>query len=159
MDRGVILSVLIFLHCKQVFINAKLICNGVYRPLEVGKWKNSLKHLDSGVVENKPTSEGQVYVYENDFPGYTIKYIHVDNLAIRTCGARAEIKSGGVGQSTVLIVIHAKANNEIRAVVDIWGVKAYEKPSPKLRPINIEKNVKSLYVLKSFRMVNHNLNY
>lgn len=128
----------------------------------MGTWKYSLKHLDSGVVENKPVSlsEGQIYVYENEFPGYTIKYIHVDNLAMRTCGASAEIKSGGVDKSTVLIVMHAKANNEIRAVVDIWGLKNSQRSSHKsLLTSKGKKDLKSLYVLKGFRTVNHNINY
>ncbi|KOB70913.1 Uncharacterized protein OBRU01_14151 [Operophtera brumata] len=114
-------------------------------PLEVGFWKHTLKNLDSAVVENKPVSmsEGQVYVYENSFPGYTVKYIHVDNLAVRTCGARASLKSGGIGTSTLLIILHADANQEIRSVVDIWGVEDGKRST--VLPVNFN-NMKSMYL-------------
>ncbi|CAH4038636.1 unnamed protein product [Pieris brassicae] len=125
-------------------------------PLEIGEWHQSLNHMDSAVVENRPVTinEGQLYVYENYFPGYTINYIHVDNVAIKSCGASATIKKGGVGSSTVLIILHAGTNEEIRSVIDIWGTKHREVTTKSL--LQGMNNLKSLYLFKDFRAVNHN---
>lgn len=143
------------IHAPCVY--SRSFCEKPNEPLEVGIWKPNLKHLDSAVVENKPVSmsEGQVYVYENHFPGYTIKYIHVDNLAVRTCGAHAAIKAGGVGTSTLLIVLHADANQEIRSVVDIWGVENAEKST--VRAVNINK-MKSMYLVNNKTIIVHHNN-
>lgn len=50
-------------------------CEKTKALFEMGEWNGSLKHMDSATIENKPVfaSEGQVYVYENTFPGYTIR--------------------------------------------------------------------------------------
>lgn len=152
-----------------VTAEARMFCEKTKAPLELGEWKYDLKHMDSAVVENMPVSisEGQVYVYENYFPDYVIKYIHVDNLAIRSCGASAAIRSGGVDTSSVLIVLHADINQEIRSVVDIWGerksadaVTATDKTAKmrNIRPADA-KNIKSLYLFKELRAVNHNRAY
>ncbi|CAH0716303.1 unnamed protein product, partial [Brenthis ino] len=127
-------------------------------PLEVGIWHHHLKHIDSAVVENRPVSinEGQVYVYENHFPGYTIDYIHVDNVAIKSCGASAAIKKGGIGTSSVLIVLHAATNEEIRSVIDIWGTKQFERNTQSIPVEDKFGNMKSLYLFKELRAVNHN---
>ncbi|CAH0703157.1 unnamed protein product [Spodoptera exigua] len=100
-----------------------MFCKKPKAPLELGEWEYHLKHMDSAVVENPPLSinEGQMYVYENYFPNYTIKYIYVDNLAMRSCGASAAIKTGGIDSSYVVLVLHAHINQEIRSVIDIWG--------------------------------------
>ncbi|XP_028033318.1 uncharacterized protein LOC114245366 [Bombyx mandarina] len=147
---------------KLIFIisnvDARIFCEKNKMPLEVGEWHKDYKQMDSAIVENSPVTinEGQLYVYENYFPGHTIKYIHVDNLAIRSCGASASIKNGGVGTSSVLIVLHADSNQEIRSVIDIWGVKNYEKTTRRaLNPESL-KNMKSLYLFKELRAVNHN---
>ncbi|CAH0577788.1 unnamed protein product [Chrysodeixis includens] len=153
-----------------VAAEARMFCEKTKAPLELGVWKYDLKHMDSAVVENMPVSisEGQVYVYENYFPDYIIKYIHVDNLAIRSCGASAAIRSGGVDTSSVLIVLHADINQEIRSVVDIWGerrgatsaAKAPAGKAPNQRTIRpADKNIKSLYLFKTLRAVNHNTAY
>ncbi|KAM3968491.1 uncharacterized protein ACR2FA_009274 [Aphomia sociella] len=140
---------------------ARIFCEKTKIPLEEGKWRSDLQHMDAAVVENRPVSisEGQVYVYENYFPGYTIRYINVDNLAMKTCGASASIKQGGVGSSSVLIVLHADSNQEIRSVVDIWGTKNYEPRRPKLEMDDNIKNMKSLYLFKELRAVHHNKGY
>uniref|UniRef100_A0A2A4JD78 Uncharacterized protein n=1 Tax=Heliothis virescens TaxID=7102 RepID=A0A2A4JD78_HELVI len=141
--------------------DARMFCEKTKAPLELGEWKYTLKHMDSAVVENPAVSisEGQVYVYENYFPGYTIRYIHVDNLAIKTCGASASIKAGGVGTSSVLIVLRAFINQEIRSVVDIWGEKialnSTQTSQPHLNPDEV-KNIKSFYSFKDTRALNHN---
>ncbi|KAL0851730.1 hypothetical protein ABMA28_000049 [Loxostege sticticalis] len=143
--------------------HARMFCAKTKLPLEVGEWKHDLKHLDSAVVENKPVSitEGQVYVYDNYFPGFTIRYIHVDNVAIRSCGASAVIKAGGVGTSSVLIVLHAEANQEIRSVVDVWGTRNEAPPQKKKVLVDTKemKNVKSLYLFDKMRAVHHNNGY
>ncbi|KAJ8737997.1 hypothetical protein PYW08_000592 [Mythimna loreyi] len=141
--------------------DARKFCEKTKAPLEVGEWKYDLKQLDSAVVENPPNSinEGQVYVYENYFPNYTIKYIHVDNLAIKTCGAGAAIKSGGLGSSSVLIVLSARINQEIRSVIDIWGTKDTTNNSTNTisqRNYVGSMNTKSLYLFKHMRAVSHN---
>ncbi|XP_060809494.1 uncharacterized protein LOC132903937 [Amyelois transitella] len=129
-------------------------------PLELGKWHNTLIQMDSAVVENNPVNimEGQVYVYENYFPGHIIKYIHVDNLAQKTCGASAQIKDGGIGKNSVMVVLHAGANQEIRSVVDVWGVKDASLPRVTLRRYMDEnsKYMKSLYLFQGLRTLNHN---
>ncbi|XP_022833183.1 uncharacterized protein LOC111361083 [Spodoptera litura] len=141
-----------------------MICKKTKAPLELGEWRYDLKHMDSAVVENPPVSinEGQMYVYENYFPNYTIKYIHVDNLAIRSCGASAAMRTGGIGSSYVLIVLHAHINEEIRSVVDIWGerkkVITEELPRTPLKPDEMT-SLKSLYLFKHLRAVNHNSAY
>ncbi|CAG9558585.1 unnamed protein product [Danaus chrysippus] len=142
------------------FAKARLFCEKTKMPLEVGEWSHQMKRMDSAVVENRPVSinEGQIYVYENNFPGYIIKYIHVDNVAIRSCGASADIKKGGVGSSSVLIVLHAATNEEIRSVIDIWGIKSMDTPKttkPMILDENID-NMKSLYLFQKLRAVNHN---
>ncbi|XP_028173664.1 uncharacterized protein LOC114362447 [Ostrinia furnacalis] len=144
-------------------IHARMFCEKTKLPLEVGVWRHDLQHMDSAVVENKPVSitEGQVYVYDNYFPGYTIKYIHVDNVAIKSCGASATIKMGGIGTSTVLIVLHADTNQEIRSVIDVWGTKD-EAPVPKKKALPFSKdikNLKSLYLFGKLRAVHHNRGY
>jgi hypothetical protein len=74
--------------------------------------------------------------------------IHVDNVARRTCGASAMIKSVGVGTPTVLIVLQAESNQEIRSAVDVWGVKNKEKPKlPQFTTDSNIKNIRSLYLL------------
>lgn len=147
--------------------DARMFCEKTKAPLELGEWKYDLKQLDSAVVENPPMSinGGQTYVYENYFPKYTIKYIHVDNLAIRSCGASASIKSGGVDSSYVLIVLTARINQEIRSVIDIWG-KAETNHTTEQSANNFTairrsdpddwKNIKSLYLFKNMRAVSHN---
>ncbi|PZC76592.1 hypothetical protein B5X24_HaOG204432 [Helicoverpa armigera] len=144
--------------------DARMFCEKTKAPLELGQWQYSLKHMDSAVVENPAVSinEGQVYVYENYFPGYTIRYIHVDNLAIRTCGASASIKAGGVGASSVLIVLRAYINQEIRSVIDIWGEKkvsnntnALNNTQLSLNPEEV-KNINYNYLFKDTRALNHN---
>ncbi|XP_045784150.1 uncharacterized protein LOC123880203 [Maniola jurtina] len=154
MDR---LTLLLFLSC----VNARLFCEKTKVPLEMGKWHHRLQHMDSAVVENRPVSihEGQIYVYENTFPGFIINYIHVDNVAIRSCGASATIKKGGVGTSSVLIVLHAATNEEIRSVVDIWGTKTFERTTRKIFVDENIGNLKSLYLFKELRTVNHNKGY
>ncbi|XP_068620026.1 uncharacterized protein [Battus philenor] len=140
-------------------------CNGRFCknkiPLEIGKWSHNLKHLDSVVIENGPVSmrEGQVYVYENFFPNYIIKYVHVDNVAIKSCGANAEIKKGGVDSSSVLIVLHADTNEEIRSVIDIWGTKSRIVIETVAAPQDSNKSMKSLYLLKELRAINHNIGF
>ncbi|XP_059055420.1 uncharacterized protein LOC131849366 [Achroia grisella] len=143
------------------YSEARIFCEKAKIPLEEGVWSHDLQHMDAAVVENRPVSitEGQIYVYENYFPGYMIKYINVDNLAMRSCGASASIKKGGVGFSSVLIVLHAESNQEIRAVIDIWGTKNYE---PKIHKVIIDddiKNMKSLHLFKGVRVVHHNKGY
>lgn len=152
---------LLLLCVLATHVHTREFCEKSKIPLEMGVWKHFFKHMDSAVVENKPVSmtEGQVYVYENYFPGHTIKYIHVDNLAVKTCGASATIKSGGVGTSTLLIILHADTNQEIRSVIDIWGV---ENPGQTtVRPVKAAdlKNMKSMYLFKDFRSVSHNNKY
>ncbi|CAG4942739.1 unnamed protein product [Colias eurytheme] len=117
--------------------------------------------MDSAVVENRPVTinEGQVYVYENYFPGYIINYIHVDNVAMKSCGASASIKKGGIGTSSVLIILHAETNEEIRSVIDIWGTKHFEQTTRTLPKDENTKNLKSLYLFKELRAVNHNKKY
>lgn len=126
---------------------AKIFCERDKIPLEIGQWRSNLKHMDSVVVQNNPVSinEGQTYVYDNFFPGYIIKYIHVHNLAMKSCGASASVKSGGVGTSSILIILHADRNQEIRSVVDIWGdnLKVTTKP-PQLN----FGNITSLYLFR-----------
>lgn len=143
-----------------VYYVEAMFCGSTKVPLEIGVFKHGYAHMDSTVVENKPVtiSEGQFYVYENDFPNHIIKYIHVDNLAMKTCGAKAMLKSGGVGTSTVLIILHAATNQEIRTVVDIWGVKISDPVRITKPPLPKDKlkNMKSLYLFKDFRTVNHN---
>ncbi|RVE44628.1 hypothetical protein evm_010714 [Chilo suppressalis] len=136
--------------------NARQFCERSKMPLEVGEWRHNLQHLDAAAVENGPVSitQGQVYVYENYFPGYTIRYIHVDNLARRTCGASATLKSGGVGTSSVLVVLQAEAHDEIKSVVDVWGTRT-GAPQPKPSPPP-PANLRSLYLFKTLRAVNHN---
>ncbi|KAJ8736808.1 hypothetical protein PYW07_000079 [Mythimna separata] len=136
--------------------DARMFCEKTKAPLEMGEWRYDLKQLDSAVVENPPNSinEGQTYVYENYFPNYTIKYIHVDNLAIKTCGASASIKSGGLGSSSVLIVLTARINQEIRSVVDIWGKKNTVSNATDTPPRY--KKIKSLYMFRNMRAVSHN---
>ncbi|XP_039763289.1 uncharacterized protein LOC120636071 [Pararge aegeria] len=150
-------TLLLFVTCA----NARLFCEKTKVPLEMGKWHNHLQHMDSAVVENSPVSinEGQVYVYENNFPGFIINYIHVDNVAIRSCGASATITKGGVGTSSVLIVLHADTNEEIRSVVDIWGTKTYEKTTKRIFLDENVGNLRSLYLFKELRTVNHNRGY
>ncbi|CAH2035666.1 unnamed protein product, partial [Iphiclides podalirius] len=136
---------------------ARLFCEKSKAPLEVGTWASGLRHLDSAVVENGAVSvrEGQVYVYENSFPGHVIRYLHVDNVAIRSCGASAVVKKGGVGASSVLIVLHAAANEEIRSVVDIWGSRGQDAGAPSA-PSEGPNNMKSIYLYGDFRAINHN---
>ncbi|KAJ0183984.1 hypothetical protein K1T71_000407 [Dendrolimus kikuchii] len=140
---------------------SRKICGRTQIPLEIGTWRYDLKQMDSIVIENNPiaATEGQTYVYENYFPDYTIAYVNVYNLAIKTCGANASLKSGGIGSSSVLIVLHADSNEEIRAVIDIWGTKKLNKRSKKKPTKNSKdlKNMKSLYLFKEFRAVSHNL--
>lgn len=140
------------------YSEGRLFCEKTNKRLEIGQWQHHLKHMDSAVVENRPVSinEGQVYVYENDFPGYVINYIHVDNVAIKSCGASASIKKGGIGKSSVLIVLHAATNEEIRSVIDIWGTKCPEKRVKSIPVDENTKNMKSLYLFKDIRTVNHN---
>lgn len=142
-----------------VVAEARMFCSKTKAPLELGEWKYDLKHMDSAVVENLPVSisEGQVYVYDNFFPDYIIKYIHVDNLAMRSCGASASIKNGGIGTSSVLIVLHAGINQEIRSVVDIWGEKIPEKTTRLPFMTDDEKAAKFLF--KKVRAVSHNRGY
>ncbi|XP_037299726.1 uncharacterized protein LOC115440527 [Manduca sexta] len=152
---------LIVLLASILAVESRIFCEVNKMPLEVGMWKSNLRHMDSAVVENTPVSisEGQVYVYENYFPGYIIRYIHVDNLATRSCGASATIRDGGIGSQTVLIVLHADTNQEIRSIIDIWGEK---RPGMKMKvtrqPLDTEetKNLTSLYLFKDLRAVNHN---
>ncbi|XP_073960660.1 uncharacterized protein [Choristoneura fumiferana] len=135
-------------------------CEKSKTPFELGEWNGSLKHMDSATIENKPVfaTEGQVYVYENTFPGYTIRYVNVDNLAQRTCGASAVLKRGGVGTSTVLIVLHAATNQEIRSVIDVWGTRDAARKNIKtiLKDDGLMKDMKSRYLFKQMRAVNHN---
>lgn len=140
-----------------VSADARMFCEKTKAPLELGEWRYDLKHMDSAVVENPPNSlnEGQVYVYENYFQNYTIKYIHVDNLAKSTCGASASIKAGGVGSSFVLIVLTARNYQEIRSVVDIWG-KRTANNSTKTRPhLNLEGS-RNRHLFRNMRVVSHN---
>lgn len=139
-------------------VDGRMLCGKLKAPLELGQWQYHLKHIDSAVVENLPVSisAGQLYVYDNYFPGYIIKYIHVDNLAMRSCGASAVLKNGGVGSSNVLIVLHAGINQEIRSVVDIWGEKIPTKSTDSLKTEEIAKNPKSLSMFKEIRAVSHN---
>lgn len=142
------------------YAEARSFCEKTKVPLEIGEWQYNLYHMDTATIENRPVSvtEGQVYVYENTFPNRTIKYIHVDNLAIRTCGANAVIKNGGINESSVLIVLHADTNQEIRSVIDIWGTKAVKNGRPKKLITSKEdlKALKSWYLFKELRAVNHN---
>lgn len=141
-----------------LYADARMICDKT--PLESGEWRFDMHHIDTAVIENPPVNvlEGQLYVYENDFPNRTIQYLHVDNLAMKTCGARATLKSGGLGTSTVLIILHADQFNEIRSVIDIWGTKTLPPPPKSVRPrvIPKPKNMKSLYLYSNMRAVNHN---
>lgn len=159
MDRVVLFVFLVNL----LYAEARMICDRDKdnTPLESGVWRHDMHHMDTAVIENPPVtvSEGQLYVYENDFPNRTIQYLHVDNVAMKTCGARASLKSGGVGTSSVLIVLHAGPYNEIRSVIDIWGTKSPPLPSKSSRPKEIPesmKNLKSLYLFSNMRAVNHN---
>ncbi|VVC86354.1 uncharacterized protein LOC126978375 [Leptidea sinapis] len=157
MDR---LLILLIFH--TISIEGRLFCEKSKSPLEVGKWSHNLKHMDSAVVENRPVAinEGQVYVYENHFPGHLIDYINVDNVAIKSCGASAMIKKGGIGTSMVLIILHADTNEEIRSVIDIWGTKHFDvTTSSTPKDNNIMNNLKSLYLFKKLRAVNHNSGY
>lgn len=146
-------SYLIFLTVDRCA--ARMFCERTKAPLEVGTWGRDLKHLDSAVVENGAVSvrEGQVYVYENYFPGHVIKYIHVDNVAIRSCGASAVVKKGGIDSPSILIVLHAESNEEIRSVVDIWGKKIRDKVTTPPESYNEKK---TSHLFRDFRTVNHN---
>lgn len=140
-------------------VRAKMICDGndINTALERGVWRHDMYHIDTTVIQNPPVtvSEGQMHVYENDFPNRTIKYLHVDNLALKTCGARAILKSGGLGTSTVLIILHAGPYNEIRSVIDIWGTKSPPpQPQPRVVP-EAMKNLKSIYLLNKMRVGRH----
>ncbi|XP_045542196.1 uncharacterized protein LOC123723483 [Papilio machaon] len=140
----------------------KLACKNPKTALEIGKWAHNLKHLDSAVIENGPVSmhEGQMYVYENYFPNYIIKYVHVDNVAIKSCGANAQVKKGGVDASSVLIVLHADINEEIRSVIDIWGT-ANGVPAKGVasHPEHYKGGMKSIYLFSDRRAVNHNTGF
>ncbi|KAH9630181.1 hypothetical protein HF086_000741 [Spodoptera exigua] len=139
--------------------DAKMFCKKPKAPLELGEWEYHLKHMDSAVVENPPLSinEGQMYVYENYFPNYTIKYIYVDNLAMRSCGASAAIKTGGIDSSYVVLVLHAHINQEIRSVIDIWGERTTVGKSTITEIQPDETTSKKLFHLfKHLRAVNHN---
>lgn len=156
MDRVVLIVFLAMLYAE-----ARMICDRMDNvPVERGVWRHDMHHMDTAVIENPPVtvSEGQLYVYENDFPNRTIQYLHVDNLAMKTCGARASLKSGGLGTSSVLIVLHADPYNEIRSVIDIWGTKTLPPPkSFRVKEIpKAMKNLKSLYLFSNMRAVNHN---
>lgn len=157
MDR-----VILIVFFVNLYAEARMICDRyVKTTLESGVWRNDMHHIDTAVIENPPVTvpEGQLYVYENDFPNRTIQYLHVDNLAMKTCGARASIKSGGLGTSTVLIILHANPFNEIRSVIDIWGTKSLPPRLKSLRFREIPKpmkNMKSLYLFSNLRTVNHN---
>ncbi|XP_052751348.1 uncharacterized protein LOC113518619 [Galleria mellonella] len=143
-----------------IYTEARMFCEKSKIPLEQGVWRYDLQHMDAAIVDNRPVSinEGQIYVYENYFPGYTIRYVNVDNLAMKSCGASATIKNGGVGSSSVFIVLHAESNQEIRSVIDIWGIKNYE-PKHKVDVDPNIKNMKSLYLFKGLRVVHHNKGY
>lgn len=121
-------------------------------PLEMGEWKRDLYRMDTATIENQPVTmkEGQVYVYENYFPNRTIKYLHVDNLARKTCGASASIKSGGIGTSSVLIILHSDPYHEIRSVIDIWGTRELNEMKINLPQMSGQelKNMKSLYLYR-----------
>lgn len=156
MARIIVLILLQYAHA------ARRICTRESMPLEVGSWSNNLVHMDSAIVENAPVSlnEGQVYVYENYFPNKTIRYIHVDNLARRTCGANASIKSGGIGQPTVLVVLHSDPFQEIRSVIEIWGTNEVKKQLGHF-PVKVDseemKKMKSLYLFKDMRAYGRNM--
>ncbi|XP_053623692.1 uncharacterized protein LOC128682825 [Plodia interpunctella] len=150
-------ALILLITCAQ----ARMVCERNKMALELGKWKNTMIHMDSAVVENSPVAiaEGQIYVYENYFPGYTIRYIHVDNLAQKTCGASAQIKDGGIGKNSVLVVLRAESNLEIRSVVDVWGTKDPNPRNSLKLPRYIDENakyVKSLYLYQGSRALNHN---
>ncbi|CAK1554662.1 unnamed protein product [Leptosia nina] len=149
----------LFLLLTASQVGARLFCGKAKMPLEIGDWHQGLSHMDSAVVENRPVTinEGQVYVYENYFPGHTINYIHVDNVAIKTCGASASIKKGGIGTSSVLIILHAGTHEEIRSVIDIWGTK--HRAVTTAPPLHDLKKLKSFYLFKELRAVNHNNQY
>ena len=151
----------LFIVLLAMTVEARTFCEKTTAPLEMGEWKNHLKHLDSTAVENPATSmsEGQLYVYENNFPNNTIKYIYVDNLAVKTCGASATVKSGGIGSSSVLIVLTARSNHEIRSVVDIWGdsITADTKTDKTRRPNHSQaETMKSMNLFNHIRAVSHN---
>ncbi|KAI8431202.1 hypothetical protein MSG28_001240, partial [Choristoneura fumiferana] len=109
-------------------------CEKTKTPFELGEWNGSLKHMDSATIENKPVfaTEGQVY---------------------RTCGASAVLKRGGVGTSTVLIVLHAATNQEIRSVIDVWGTRDAARKNIKtiLKDDGLMKDMKSRYLFKQMR--------
>lgn len=82
----------------------------------------------------------------------------MDNLAQKTCGASAVLKRGGVGSSTLLVVLHAAANQEIRSVIDVWGTRDAPRKDIKtlLKDDGLMKDMKSRYLFKELRTVNHN---
>ncbi|KAJ2954126.1 hypothetical protein O0L34_g2348 [Tuta absoluta] len=142
----------------------RLFCDRDQLPLEEGEWSRDYAHLDTATIENPPVTvlEGQIYVYENFFPNRTIKYMHVDNLAIKSCGASAAIKAGGIGTSGVMVVLHAGPHQEIRSVIDIWGTRLTPRRPQHRRamlvpPEDLEqmKKLRSKYLAVS-RTVNHN---
>ncbi|XP_049885389.1 uncharacterized protein LOC126380163 [Pectinophora gossypiella] len=141
-------------------VSGRMFCDRSKVPVELGEWKREYARMDTATIENPPVSvkEGQIYIYENYFPNRTIKYIHVDNLAIRSCGASATIKAGGVNTPGVLIVLHSGPYQEIRTVIDIWGTRALDptRARPNFTP-NELKNLKSTYLYKGNRAVNHNI--
>lgn len=152
MDRGILFVFLLTL----LYVQARMLCEA---PLEEGVWRHDMHHMDTAVIQNPPVavSEGQLYVYENYFPNRTIKYLYVDNLAMKTCGARASLKSGGLGTSSVLIVLHAGPYNEIRSVIDIWGTKSpqLKVSRPRSTP-KAMKILKSIYLYKNMKAVRRN---
>ncbi|KAI5640938.1 transcription activator MBF2 domain-containing protein [Phthorimaea operculella] len=144
-------------------LGTRAFCDRNKLPLEQGEWSREYAHLDVATIENPPVSvlEGQIYVYENFFPNSTIKYMHVDNLAIKTCGASAYIKAGGIDTSGVMVVLHSEPHQEIRTVIDIWGTRAPPAPRPPRAPPLVSpedreqmKKLRSKYLGTS--RVNHN---
>ena len=139
---------------------ARMFCDRSKVPLELGEWRREYARMDTATIENPPVSvkEGQIYIYENYFPNRTIKYIHVDNLAIRSCGASATIKAGGLNTPGVLIVLHSGPFQEIRTVIDIWGSRDQEptRARPNFTPVEL-KNLKTSFLYNGHRAVNHNI--
>ncbi|XP_063547085.1 uncharacterized protein LOC134754678 [Cydia strobilella] len=153
-------SVAYFLILQAVTVIAKN-CGKAKAPFELGEWNGHLQHLDAATIENNPVSaaEGQFYVYENTFPRHTIKYIHVDNVAQKTCGAVATLKRGGIDGSSVLIILHAESSQEIRSVVDVWGVPKSVPRKREMKPLEREgelRDMQSKYLFMKARALNHN---
>ncbi|XP_048005676.1 uncharacterized protein LOC125241309 [Leguminivora glycinivorella] len=152
------LVALLLLH---VGITIAINCSRAKAPFELGEWNGHLEHLDAATIENNPVTaaEGQFYVYENTFPRHTIKYLQVDNLAQKTCGAVATLKRGGLNTSSLLLILHAESSQEIRSVVDVWGVPKMVPRKRNVKPLEREgdlKNMQSKYLFMKARALNHN---